>query len=288
MVLLGYGDIAQRLAKLAEQRGRSVFAVRRTPSCTNDSHLTEIICGDVTNAETLKTLLAGGSCDIVVTLTPDDYSEDGYRNTYLACTQALATIASDMTTDSRVIYVSSTSVYGQNNGEVVDESSHCEPRSATAKVLLEAEQVINSLPIQHCNLRFTGIYGPGRHRIISSVKDGRIAPQTPTHWTNRIHADDCASILDFLIQQNTDTLPSTLIGTDNQCVTRWTVQNYIAALLKGERLSSMTHNSGDDKSASETEQTGKRCSNTRLMELGYEYLYPSYKEGFSALINPEN
>jgi len=249
--------------------------------------LIETIAGDVTNPETLKTLLGTGACDLVITLTPDDYSETGYRNTYLACAQALAAIASEIATDSRVIYVSSTSVYGQNEGEWVDESSHCEPSSATAKVLLEAEQVIDSLPVQHCNLRFTGIYGPGRHRIISSVRDGRIAPQTPTHWTNRIHADDCAHVLDFLVQQSTKTLPNYLIGTDNQCVARWTVQNYIAALLRGEAPSSLTNNSNSDMNtdAPKAEQTGKRCSNSRLVELGYEYLYPSYKEGFAALIS---
>lgn len=280
LVLLGYGDIAQRLARQSENHGRSILAVRRTSIETS----IQTIVGDVTNSETLKPLLDGPACDILVTLTPDDYSEQGYRNSYLACAQALATVVPAKSPDSRVIFVSSTSVYGQDGGEWVDESSNCEPRSATAKVLLEAEQAIASTRLQHCNLRFSGIYGRGRTRLINSVKEGQIAPSTPVHWTNRIHADDCAGILNFLLLSD-EPMPACLIGTDNQCASKRTVQNYIARLLDGESPSSLVEEEEAKAETSQPQQKGKRCSNQLLKKLGYEYQCPSYKEGFAALIN---
>lgn len=284
LILLGFGDLAQRLAKLSEARGKPVFALRRT-SVTSS---TKTIVGDATNTETLRSLFDGESCDIVVTLTPDEYSEIGYRKSYLACAEALSKTSPEISPDSRLIFVSSTSVYGQNHGEVITEDSETRPRSDTAKVLLEAEEVVASLDLATCNLRFSGIYGPGRTRLISSVRDGNIAPPKSVHWTNRIHADDCAGILDFLLELPGSTFPGCLIGTDNQSVPKYDVQRYIMTLLGGENSPSLINETSTEPSASEAEQTGKRCSNILLKKLGYEYCYPTYKEGFSDLIKSEH
>lgn len=277
-LLLGYGDIAQRLAKISLADEIPVTAVRRTPM---QSAPIEPISGSVTNPETLGRVIEENIFDIVVTLTPDNYSAQGYRDTYLACAQALAKILPTDSPQSRVVFISSTSVYGQDNGELVDEESDCHPRSETAKVLLESEAAISGIGVTHCNLRFSGIYGPGRTRIIERTKSGNIPPRTPTHWTNRIHSDDCARAIDHLLRINSADLPSYVLATDSLPAPRYDVQTYIADQLGISASSDTPNNSGN-------EETGKRCSNKLLLGLGFELLYPDYREGFSKLIQSEH
>lgn len=274
-LLLGYGDIAQRLAKISLAREIPVTAVRRKLDLQSDI---DLIAGDVTKPEILKPFLAEeGPVDIVITLTPDNYSEQGYRDCYLACAQTLAETLPACARNSRVIFVSSTSVYGQNSGEWVDESSDCSPTSETAKVLLETEAVISSIGVQSCNLRFSGIYGPGRTRIIERVKSGKIPSAHPAHWTNRIHADDCARVIDQLLQQSNAEFPGCLLASDTLPSPRADVQSYIAQQLG---ITVSIQDSGTDAA----EPTGKRCSSKKLTGLGFEFLYPDFRVGFSALI----
>jgi len=100
-----------------------------------------------------------------------------------------------------VIWVSSTSVYGNNQGDWVDEASPTHPISFSGKLLLEAEQQIQSLPCAHSIVRFSGIYGPGRTRILSQIKAGVGRAAKPEQWSNRIHSEDCAGVLAHLIER---------------------------------------------------------------------------------------
>lgn len=278
-LLLGYGDIGSRLAQLSVAQGIPVTAVRRTE--TTHAEI-ETIAADVTGPETIQRAVEEGPRDIVVTLTPSNYSEQGYRDSYLACAHALANTLPSYSPTSRVIFVSSTSVYGQNNGEWVDESSDTLPSSATAQVLIEAENALASAGIRQCNLRFSGIYGPGRTRFIDLTKSGKIAPPYPVHWTNRIHADDCAGVLDYLLRLAPDRFPSLVVATDSAPVPKHQVQTFIAQQL------GMAVPDTEESLSEDTTATGKRCNNKRLLELGYEFLYPDYRAGFSALIAEQN
>lgn len=281
LLLLGYGDIAQRLAHLSLAKGKSVLGVRRTPATRAIENL-ELIAADVTKKQSLKTLfdnLAHDACDIVVTLTPGSYSEQGYRGSYLACIQAIVETLPAYSPDSRVVFVSSTSVYPENEGGWVDEHSDCDPTSPTAKILVETESTLAASSIKHCNLRFSGIYGPGRTRLIETTRSGKIAPPAPAKWTNRIHANDCAGVLDFLLSLPEDQLPSCVVGTDCLPVPKWDVQQFIANNL-GLEIKTLTESAPEPTTGS-----GKKCSNRLLLELGYTFLYPDYRNGFGELLS---
>src|SRR5690606_24982960 len=99
----------------------------------------------------------------------------------------------------RVLFASSTAVYGQDDGSWVDETSPTEPRRFTGRCLLEAEALLAGSGLGFSNVRFAGIYGPGRGRLLSQVLDGSAVFGSEPHITNRIHRDDCAGFLQHLI-----------------------------------------------------------------------------------------
>ena len=115
-------------------------------------------------------------------------------------TALLNTLASLNTQPRLIVFVSSTSVYGQKDASWVNEDSPAEPVSYSGKRLLEAEQLLLDSPHTICNVRFSGIYGPGRQRLIRQVIEGHGTAKEPLLYSNRIHADDCAGVLAHLIE----------------------------------------------------------------------------------------
>lgn len=100
----------------------------------------------------------------------------------------------------RIIFVSSTSVFGNANG-IVDDDTPVQPATNSGRALVQCEEMIaNDWKGDYAVVRFGGLYGPGRHpgRFFSGrtgVPDG-YAP------VNFIHRDDCIGVIDFLIQHS--------------------------------------------------------------------------------------
>jgi nucleoside-diphosphate-sugar epimerase len=96
----------------------------------------------------------------------------------------------------RVVFTSTTSVYGQTSGEWVDETSICEPRSESGKAHLEAEKLL--LDWAHdpqkiaTILRLSGLYGPERVIRRQAIEAGEPIACRPDSWLNLVHGDDAA------------------------------------------------------------------------------------------------
>lgn len=228
------------------------------------------------DAKGLEKVLGVGFDVVVVTLTPDQFTEQAYRQSYLAGATALATAIDHTELKPKlVIWVSSTSVYGNNQGDWVDEASPTQPTSFSGKLLLEAEQQIQCLPCAHSIVRFSGIYGPGRTRMLNQIKAGVGRPAEPQQWSNRIHSEDCAGVLAHLIRRFGDNRPiePLYLATDCAPVTQHRMRNWLAAQMQIQ----LTDEIVEQKSI-------RRCSNQRLLDSGYEFIFPSYKEGYTALM----
>ena len=120
--------------------------------------------------------------------------EEGLRN-------LLAALRQQGQSPRRIIFLSSTAVYGQTRGEWVDESSATEPDHFSGRRLLEAEALLRESGVPAIVLRLGGIYGPRRTRLIDEVRQGRAATsRNGPRYTNRIHRDDCVGALDHLIE----------------------------------------------------------------------------------------
>jgi nucleoside-diphosphate-sugar epimerase len=179
----------------------------------------------------------------------------------------------------RVFFTSSTAVYAQSTGEWVDETSPTEPKHFSGRRVLEGEKLLLSGPFPATVMRFGGIYGPGRTSLIERVRQGLATCRDgPPLYTNRIHRDDCAGALHHLLS-----LPrpeSVYIGVDHEpaehCdVLRW-LATQLGALPPGVKASPATD--------TRRHRTNKRCRNAKLVASGYVFRYPTFRDGYAALL----
>jgi nucleoside-diphosphate-sugar epimerase len=180
-----------------------------------------------------------------------------------------------------VLSVSSTAVYGVTDGSWVDEDTPTEPASDTGEVLVAAEALLAASPFATTSLRLAGIYGPGRTRLIDQVRRGeaRLAPR-PAH-TNRIHRDDAAAAIVHLLTRVEPPAPC-YVGVDHAPVDRNEVLRFLAA-----ELGLPTPPVAADGAAERSRGGDKRARNDRLLATGFGFRYPTYREGYRAVLAGE-
>jgi nucleoside-diphosphate-sugar epimerase len=207
---------------------------------------------------------------VFYTASADRRDEQAYREIYVdALTTLLRRLRDAGSSMKRVLFTSSTAVYGQSGGEWVDEASVTEPSGFNGRILLEAENVVDAAPERGINVRLSGIYGPGRTRLVRKVWSGE-AVATPS-WTNRIHVEDCAGVLHHLMRL--DEPDALYLGTDDLPATTADVVEWMADAVG---VSAPPH--GD------AERLNKRCRNARLRRSGYGFTYPTFREGYPGII----
>lgn len=274
VLIVGCGDIGRRLAQCLSQDVYEVTGLRRTPSA-DLPYLRYQTC-DVTEPVQLTEILKQDFSVIVITMTPAERSDKGYERAYAQTCQNLVSALQVQSLKPRLlIFVSSSAVYAQVDGSWVDESSSTEPEGFSGKRLLEAEAIIQNSGFANTIMRFSGIYGPNRNRLIEQVRQGKAS--SSSHFTNRIHADDCAGSLAHLIELNRKgtQLQSIYLATDNVPMPMVEVVTWLAGQMGvDEFLSNDAVN----------ERGNKRCSNQRLLDSGFVFRYPSFKEGYAAVL----
>lgn len=280
LLIIGCGDLGRRLAGQLAPLGYSVTGLRRHPP--EDSAELSYRAVDTAEAGALARVLGEGFDVIVVTMTPGERGDEAYRRAYVqTCENLIAGLGKQKQTPRLILYVSSTGVYGQSQGEWVDENSPTEPPRASGQRLLEAEQVIAGSGYPHVIVRFSGIYGPGRRHLIDQVRMGRA--KLSGRYTNRIHADDCAGVMTHLIERQHygeaiehcgEPIKSLYLASDNEPAPMAEVVNWLAMQLEVDRARFDPDSGG----------LGKRCSNQRLRESGYQFRYPDYRAGYGALL----
>ncbi len=185
----------------------------------------------------------------------------------------------------RFVYTSSTGVYGDHDGGWVDETTAIEPTTEKTRVLAEAERVARErtadFGIDGTVIRFAGLYGPDRYRL-ERYLDGPVTEG----YLNMIHRDDAAGVVRFALEGIDEEI---LLAVDDEPVEKWSFADWLAdecgvesppKRTKADRLAE-----GDLSEAAERRiLTSKRCSNELLHELGYEFHYPTYREGYRAAI----
>ena len=271
VLIAGCGDVGSRLARRLVEAGHDVTGLRRSPL---DLAGVTSLQADVTRPDTLE--LPPGLDVVFIILTPDGYDAEAYRRTYREGTRnVLAALAGQSL--QHVFWVSSTSVYGQDDGSVVDEDSPAEPATATARVLLESEALVRAAPWPSTIVRCSGLYDPGRFRLLRWVEEGRPVVAEPPQWTNRLHVDDAAGILAFLfVRRLAGFVPDPLyIATDQEPVAQHDVLDWLADTMDRPRV---PHESKPGATRN------KRLSSRRLAALGYVWQYPDFRRGYHPVI----
>jgi nucleoside-diphosphate-sugar epimerase len=146
--------------------------------------------------------------------------------------------------------------------------------------LLEGEQLLRArLGERSCVVRLGGIYGPGRERLLAEVRAGIGCAREPVRYTNRIHRDDCAGLLHFLLErwQSGSPVAPLYLGVDSEPAPMWEVRQWLARQL------GVSLDEGREKTSLRAVGS-KRCSNRRLLEAGYRMIHPDYRAGYAALL----
>jgi len=274
VLFIGCGDIAQRAASEMQARYKC-FGLRRQPD--NLPNYIQPIKGDATNVEQLLSVASEGFDIWIATITPGEFTEQAYKDSYLAVAKSISSTISQLQKAPRlVLWVSSTSVYGDFKGDWVSELTQPEPNTFSGKILLAAEKIIQQIPCETSVIRFSGIYGPGRTRLLGQVLAGKGRPSSPEQWSNRVHADDCGGILSHLVEYGLsgDSLLPEYLASDSSPVTQHEIRQWLAEQLTVSLVE-------EEVKASST----RRCDNSRLLASGYQFKYPTFKEGYGSLIN---
>ncbi|MFC7226053.1 DUF1731 domain-containing protein [Salinirubellus salinus] len=185
----------------------------------------------------------------------------------------------------RYVYTSSTGVYGDHGGDWVGEDTPIEPTTDKTRVLAEAERVARERTAEYgiggSVARFAGLYGPRRYRL-SRYLEGPVT----AGYLNMVHRDDAAGAVAFLLEHGVD---EDVLVVDDEPVEKWAFADWLADECGVERPAKRTKEerlaAGDLSEAAERRVlTSKRCSNERLRGLGYEFRYPTFREGYRAAI----
>jgi nucleoside-diphosphate-sugar epimerase len=182
----------------------------------------------------------------------------------------------------RFIYISSTGVYAQSQGEWVDESSPCQPQREAGRACLAAEQVLASHPLgsRAVVLRMAGLYGPGRIPNAEQIRRGQSIAAPARGFLNLIHVDDAAAVV-LAAEERADP-PRLYLASDGHPIERHTYYEELARLLAGP-APEFAPAPGDSPAAMRA-ASNKRINNKRMVaELGVKLAYPSYREGLAAI-----
>jgi len=180
----------------------------------------------------------------------------------------------------RYVYTSSTGVYGDHDGAWVDETTPIDPTTEKTEVLAEAEEIaLESDEIDGTVARLAGIYGPDRYRLHRYIE----GPVTEG-YLNMIHRDDIAGSIEYLLTEDL-ARDEVVLVVDDEPVSKWEFADWLAEecgldsppkQTKEERLED-----GDlSEAARRRILTSKRCDNAKLRKLGYEFEYPTFREGY--------
>lgn len=278
VLFIGCGDLGIRTAQTLGARGYHVAGARRNPASLPAT--IEKFTLDVTDPQSFSQFDATQWDAIIVSLTAR--GEAAYQAVYVGGMINLLQSVSSMQGAPLVLFVSSTSVYHQDDGAVVDEMSPTLPLGYSGRTMLEVEALLAASDLPHTSVRFSGIYGVsdsssglrGGH-LHQVLREGRIAPQTPERFSNRIHIDDCVGVLDFLLQRyfSGKELSPVYLGSDGQPAALAEVMHWLA------------HQTGIDTGSLIEDYRparggNKRCIGKLLLEQGYQFCVRDYRQGY--------
>ncbi|MFC7098457.1 SDR family oxidoreductase [Halobaculum marinum] len=289
VTIVGCGYVGLELARQLVADGHSVVGVRRSDvglDAVADTGA-EAVAADATDPESLTALPDTDA--VVFAASSGGRGADAARAVYVEGLRNVIREYGERTaTPDRIVYTSSTGVHGDHDGDWVDESTPLDPTTDKTRVLAEAERVAveeaSDAGIDGTVARFAGLYGPDRYRLTRYIE----GPVTEG-YLNMVHRDDAAGAVRFLLEADHARGDAVLV-VDDEPVDKWVFADWLADECGVDRPEKRTTAeriaAGDLSEAAERRlRTSKRCSNARLRELGYEFRFPTYREGYRAAID---
>ena len=286
VLIIGPGYVGAEAARLLVSQGHAVFALSRTGDRRGLRNAgVQNLTGDITNPESLKALPHNWDWVVNCVSSSKGGAED-YRSVFVEGTRNLIRWLAP-NPPKKYVYTSSTGVYGQSDGSIVTESSSTKPDSDTGRVLVETEELLmDTARLQHfpaVDLRVSGIYGPGRGYWLNQFLTGQAALDGDgSRILNMIHRDDVAGAIVAALQNGR---PGEVYNvSDDEPVTQFDLFRWLAEALHRP----MPPSSNEYGITARKRRPGsKRVSNAKLKtELGYQFKFPTFREGFRSLLPP--
>ncbi|TYL40284.1 NAD(P)-dependent oxidoreductase [Natronococcus pandeyae] len=284
VAILGCGYVGCELGRQLTERGHDAIGVRRSDDgiARIDDAGFDAVRADVTDAAALEAVPSVDA--IVFAASSGGRGADAAREIYVeGLRTAIEAFGERDDPPQRLVYTSSTGVHGDHDGDWVDEETPIEPTTEKTEVLAEAERIALEQPPEYgfdgTVARYAGLYGPDRYRLERYLE----GPVTEG-YLNMVHRDDAAGAVRFLLEEDL-ARDEVVQVVDDEPVSKWEFADWLAdeagveqppKRTKAERL--------EDDDLSEAAQrrilTSKRCSNEQLRDLGYEFAYPTFREGY--------
>jgi len=285
ILIAGCGDVGATLGQSLSAAGHEVWGLKRHPADLPPG--IQPLAADLTDPATL-TVLPPALDGVVYSAAAASFSETAYQAAYVAGVRNLLdALRRAGQQPRRLLFTSSTSVYAQHQGEWVDEDSPAEAEGFSGRCIRAGEQWVWDSGWPAVAVRFGGIYGPGRTRLIESVRAGTATrPAGPPLYTNRIHRDDCARVLEHLLFLPQ---PARLyLAVDDDPAPLGEVLSWLATQLGVPEPPLATNpplkpgaEAGDSALRM---RASKRCRNARLRASSFQFRYPSYRDGYAELL----
>ncbi len=278
LLIAGCGDLGMRVAQRVIQNPTNrVWGLKRTRPDDQENTLGFTwFKADLSNPESMQDLPAGIT-HILFSAAPHVRTESDYRAVYF---DGLRNVVQHAYSSAlkRVLFISSTAVYGEHGDEWVNEDTPVNPKNFNGRVLLEAEQWLSTFGREHAlttlSLRLSGIYGPGRIALLEKLKLGQVgAPSFAAHWSNRIHIDDAAAAVVHLMRFEHP--QSTYLITDSTPLPMRTLYEALAQQVGGPV---------PPVSESPAFVGSKRLSNAKIRETGFIFQWPDSRDGYRDII----
>jgi nucleoside-diphosphate-sugar epimerase len=288
VAILGCGYVGLELGRQL-QPDHDVVGVRRSAAGLDAIEAAgfEAVAADLTEPESLTAVPDVDG--VVFAASSGGRGADAARDIYVdAQRQAIDHFAERSTPPDRYSYTSSTGVYGDHDGDWVDEETPLDPQTAKTEVLAEAERVAleraATRGIDGTVARLAGLYGPDRYRLERYIE----GPVT-AGYLNMVHRDDAAGAIRHLLVGDR-ARDETVLVVDDKPVEKWAFADWLADQCgvdspPKQTIEERLADDGLSAAAKRRIETSKRCSNEKLRGLGYDFFYPTYREGYREAID---
>lgn len=268
---VGCGGLGSLIAQATLAQGHELTIARRSHKAVPPG--AQVLYLDVVAGEGLSTLHTIKADILLYCLAPVE--GQSYQQTYVeGLRHVLAHVS--LSQLKHVFFISSTGVYGEQQGEWIDDDTPAISADAEGRVILEAERLLDELDCCHTALRVSGIYGSKRLYLLRLLQNPARWP-TKTHWTNRIHELDVAAAVVHLYQYLADgkSLPSHCILTDGVPAAQHEVLQWLAA----------QQNLPAPETPPLQPQSGKRIRNGFLQQTGFKLQFADYRSGYASILS---
>jgi nucleoside-diphosphate-sugar epimerase len=305
LIILGCGYVGSALAQVALAEGWAVSAITR--NFTRATTLRALGVEPVVEADLASSAWHGAldpaGAAIVNTVSPANREPAGYEHSFIAGTQSLVRWLQNSAAWGRppaqeVLFTSATSVYPQTDGSWVDEGGFIDASALgpSGTALLAAEQLhlglSSTLTRRTWVLRLGGLYGPGRHYLLDSLRSGqRVFPGRGDFWVNLLHRDDAVAAIRACLGAPEGVPGGLFNAVDDHPILKQDLLTGLGLILGLPPATIQCDPASPSERARRRQNTlgelpHRRVANSRLKQLGWSLAYPTFETGFREGLTP--